>query len=88
MLNASLLLCSIFRGTGGLKSCDSLLSRVENNDPILKELIILPMKNFGGTEVERLASSLGTFRFFLSDRWKTLLLAPFLGGVGRKLKRS
>jgi len=34
------------------------LTKVEQNDPQLKELIILPAKTFGGTEVERLASAL------------------------------
>lgn len=45
-------------GSGELKSCESLISRVELNDPTLKELVVLPMKTFGGSEVERLASIL------------------------------
>lgn len=44
------------RGTGGLKSCTSLLDRVERNE--LEELVILPMKTFGGSEMSRLATIL------------------------------
>lgn len=52
----------VVRGSGGLKSCESLISRVELNDPTLKELVVLPMKTFGGSEVERLASILGKLK--------------------------
>ena len=40
------------------KSCNSLLLRIENNDPSLIDLVILPSKTFGGLEVERLAAAL------------------------------
>lgn len=44
------------RGKGGsARSCDALLKRVENNDPNLKELVILPIKSFGKVEASRLA---------------------------------
>jgi len=39
-----------------IKSCDSLLTRVENNDPTLVELVILPMKTFGSMDVSRLVA--------------------------------
>ena len=48
----------MYRGSGGFTSCDSLLSRIENNDPNLVELVILPMKTFGSNEVDKLASIL------------------------------
>jgi len=49
-----------FRGSGGsLRSCDALLKRVENNDPQLTELVILPMKLFGPTDLERLSNAIG-----------------------------
>ena len=47
-------------GTGGFKSCDSLLTKVENDDPLLKELVILPMKTFGSPELERLSDILSS----------------------------
>ena len=43
---------------GGLKSCDSLLKRVEGNDDKLVELVILPMKTFGGAELDRLSNAI------------------------------
>ncbi|KAL7539893.1 hypothetical protein ACHAXR_009687 [Thalassiosira sp. AJA248-18] len=43
---------------GSLKSCDALLKRVENNDPRLTELVILPMKTFGPSDLERLSSAI------------------------------
>eukprot|EP00956_Cyclotella_meneghiniana_P016049 scaffold25111_cov80-Cyclotella_meneghiniana.AAC.3 len=47
------------RGQGGsLKSCDSLLKRVEDNDTKLVELVILPMKTFGGAELDRLSNAI------------------------------
>lgn len=45
-------------GTSSFKSCDALLKRIENDDSQLKELVVLPMKTFGGNEVNRLASIL------------------------------
>lgn len=45
---------------GGLSSCDALLKRVEENDPSLVELVILPMKTFGSQEVHRLANILSS----------------------------
>ena len=48
------------RGAGGsLKSCNALLQRVEDNDPRLTELVILPMKTFGVADVERLSNAIG-----------------------------
>lgn len=44
------------RGSGGFKSCESLLNRVEANDGQLVELVILPMKTFGENDVKRLSS--------------------------------
>lgn len=50
-------------GSGGsLRSCDALLKRVDENDPRLVDLVILPMKTFGGDEVVRLASSISSGR--------------------------
>ena len=40
---------------GSARSCEALLRRVEENDPKLTELVILPLKNFGSAEVLRLA---------------------------------
>ena len=48
-----------FRGSGGLKSCDSLLARIDCNDPTLKDLVVLPMKDFGSAELENLSLLLG-----------------------------
>lgn len=45
---------------GSAKSCNALLTRVEANDSTLTELVILPAKTFGATEVERLAAAIGT----------------------------
>ena len=53
----------IQRGKGGsLKSCNALLQRVENNDPTLTELVILPMKTFDVDDMERLSSAIGECR--------------------------
>ena len=43
---------------GSARSCESLLNRVEQNDPRLTELVILPLKKFGSNEVLRLAKAL------------------------------
>jgi hypothetical protein len=48
-----------YRGSGGFKSCDALLKRVEENDDKLVELVILPMKTFGGAELDRLSNAIG-----------------------------
>jgi Leucine-rich repeat (LRR) protein len=45
---------------GSLRSCDSLLTRVEQNDPALVDLVILPMKAFGATEATRLSDILSS----------------------------
>lgn len=45
-------------GSGGLKSCDALFQRVQDNDKRLESLVILPMKTFGAPQVERLAEIL------------------------------
>lgn len=59
----SLCLLNWCRGQGrSLKSCDSLLKRVEGNDTKLVELVILPMKTFGGAELDRLSNALGKIR--------------------------
>jgi hypothetical protein len=42
------------RGAANLKSCDTVLKKVEDNDPNLKDLVILPIKSFGDAEVDRL----------------------------------
>mmetsp|Transcript_34465 Transcript_34465/g.75434 ORF Transcript_34465/g.75434 Transcript_34465/m.75434 type:complete len:529 (-) Transcript_34465:130-1716(-) len=41
-----------------LRSCDALLSRVEENDATLVDLVILPIKSFGDDDVVRLASAI------------------------------
>ena len=43
---------------GSARSCEALLRRVEENDPRLTELVILPLKKFGSKEVFRLAKCL------------------------------
>jgi hypothetical protein len=43
---------------GSARSCESLLKQVENNEPNLKECVILPLKTFGSIELLRLASIL------------------------------
>ena len=54
------------RGAGGsLKSCNALLQRVENNDPTLTELVILPMKTFDVDDIERLSSAIGECRDYI-----------------------
>mmetsp|Transcript_17642 Transcript_17642/g.38233 ORF Transcript_17642/g.38233 Transcript_17642/m.38233 type:complete len:484 (-) Transcript_17642:74-1525(-) len=45
---------------GSLRSCDALLKRVEDNDPLLSELVILPMKTFGPSDVERLSRAIAS----------------------------
>lgn len=45
------------RGSNG--SCDAILKRVEANDPVLTELVILPMKTFGPSDVDRLSIAIG-----------------------------
>jgi Ran GTPase-activating protein (RanGAP) involved in mRNA processing and transport len=40
------------------RSCDSLIQRIEQNDPTLKDLVILPTKQFGADEVHRLCAVL------------------------------
>eukprot|EP00571_Detonula_confervacea_P009470 CAMPEP_0172313780 /NCGR_PEP_ID=MMETSP1058-20130122/20936_1 /TAXON_ID=83371 /ORGANISM="Detonula confervacea, Strain CCMP 353" /LENGTH=491 /DNA_ID=CAMNT_0013027489 /DNA_START=76 /DNA_END=1548 /DNA_ORIENTATION=+ len=45
-------------GKGALGSCDALLKRVEDNDPKLTELVILPMKTFGTAELEKLSCAI------------------------------
>lgn len=41
-----------------LRSCDSLLERVEKNDPNLQTLALLPLKNFTSDDCLRLASAI------------------------------
>jgi Ran GTPase-activating protein (RanGAP) involved in mRNA processing and transport len=55
-------------GSGGLKSCDGLLQRVQDNDERLESIVILPIKTFGATQVERLAEilSMGNNTFLTS----------------------
>ena len=46
-------------GEGGeARSCDGILSRVEENDAKVTELCILPIKNFTSADVERLATAI------------------------------
>lgn len=45
---------------GSIASCDALIKRVENNDPKLTELVILPMKTFGSAELEKLSSAIAS----------------------------
>ncbi len=47
------------RSTGGFKSCDTLLKRIENDDSTLETVVFLPMKSFGSDEVVRLAHAIG-----------------------------
>ena len=41
-----------------LRSCDSLLERVEKNDPNFQTLVLLPLKNFTSDDCLRLASAI------------------------------
>lgn len=41
-------------GSSSFRSCDSLLQRIERNDPTMTDLIILPIKTFGDAEIHRL----------------------------------
>jgi hypothetical protein len=43
---------------GSARSCDALLKRVEANDPVLTELVILPLKIFGSKDLRRLTKAL------------------------------
>ena len=43
-----------------LRSCHSLLERIENNDPTLQTLALLPLKNFTSDDCLRLASAIRT----------------------------
>jgi Leucine Rich repeat len=45
-------------GSASRQSCDDLIDRLERNDPLLKDVVILPAKRFGPAEVERLAALL------------------------------
>lgn len=55
----------------GSKSCDALLKRVEENDPALTGLVILPMKVFGPIDVDRLSSAIGEVLLNLRERTST-----------------
>ncbi len=46
------------RSSGGFKSCDTLLKRIENDDPTLETVVFLPMKSFGSDEVVRFISEI------------------------------
>jgi len=54
-----LLVFAILANLRGSSSCDALLKRVEENDPALTGLVILPMKVFGPIDVDRLSSAIG-----------------------------
>lgn len=41
-----------------LRSCDSLLDRLEHNDPTLEELVVLSTKTFGDVEIARIVKIL------------------------------
>ncbi|VEU36840.1 unnamed protein product [Pseudo-nitzschia multistriata] len=43
---------------GSARSCDDLLKRVEENDPRLTEITVLPLKKFGSREIFRLVKCL------------------------------
>lgn len=45
---------------GSLRSCDALLLRVEEDDPRLTELVVLPMKAFGPADAERLSRAIAS----------------------------
>ncbi|GKZ00610.1 hypothetical protein MPSEU_001013200 [Mayamaea pseudoterrestris] len=51
------------------RSCESLLQRLEENDPTLKELTVLSTKSFGDAEVARLVSVLESRS---NTHWKSL----------------
>jgi hypothetical protein len=51
---------------GSARSCDALLKRVENNDPTLTELIILPLKSFTSKELILLAQNLSKNTYLTS----------------------
>ncbi len=57
----------------GSKSCDALLKRVEENDPALTGLVILPMKVFGPIDVDRLSSAIGEVLLNLRERTSTYM---------------
>ena len=57
-----IILRNLIRGTEEFKSCKALLDRVENNDPKLVELVILPIKTFGDAELTRLANIISSGR--------------------------
>ena len=46
--------------SSGIRSCDDLLRRLEENDPKLEQMVILPMKNFNADAVHRLAAVLAS----------------------------
>lgn len=52
------------RTSGGFKSCDNILKRIEENDPVLETVVFLPMKSFGSEEVARLANAIGSWSLF------------------------
>ncbi len=58
---------SAWGSSGSARSCESLLKRVEANDPTLTELVVLPLKIFTATEVERLAKALVTTNTHLTS---------------------
>jgi hypothetical protein len=63
------------RGSNGsLRSCDAILKRVEANDPVLTELVILPMKTFGPSDVDRLSIAIGEIRERLLLYFFTIVL--------------
>lgn len=49
---------SAWGSSSPFRSCDSLIQRIERNDPTLTDLVILPTKTFGADEVNRLCAVL------------------------------
>jgi Ran GTPase-activating protein (RanGAP) involved in mRNA processing and transport len=78
-------------GSDAFKSCDSLIQRIEANDPTLTDLVILPTKTFGDNEVERLIAVIqsGSNTFWKSLTASGHLVSPqVLSKLGKALAGS
>jgi hypothetical protein len=60
LITVAISLCDWGCRGANAKSCQSLLDRAEQNDPLLVDLVILPSKIFGAEEVDRLVELIGT----------------------------